>query len=156
MSIGDVALARWRSGLGEVAWSKHVTEVLPVLPVVLSMLVLAVALLPEVTTAIPSLNDDAAHYSLILNASRAIDAGKNPVDHWAPDLEFGFPQFAYYQHLPHLFVIGLHRLLLRQVELLTLFNLTRYVLMVGFPLTVYWSLRPSGRCTISANTASGS
>jgi hypothetical protein len=116
-------------------------DALPLLPVALSMLVMAVALLPEVTVAVPSLNDDAAHYSLIQNASRAVDAGKNPVDHWAPDLEFGFPQFAYYQHLPHLLVVALHRLLLRQVDLLTLFNLTRFVLMVGFPMTVYWSLR---------------
>ena len=125
---------------GEV-WSQRLAEALPLFPVALSMLVLAIALLPEVTVAIPSLNDDAAHFSLIQNASRAIDAGKNPFDHWAPDLEFGFPQFAYYQHLPHLFVVAVHRLLLRQVELLTLFNLTRYVLMVAFPVTVYWSLR---------------
>ena len=125
---------------GEV-WSQRIAGALPLFPVALSMFVLGIALLPEVTVAIPSLNDDAAHYSLIQNASRAIDAGKNPIDHWAPDLEFGFPQFAYYQHLPHLFVVALHRLLLRQVELLTLFNLTRYVLMVAFPVTVYWSLR---------------
>jgi len=128
-------------GVGGEVWAQRLADALPLFPVALSMLVLSIALLPEVTVAIPSLNDDAAHYSLIQNASRAIDAGKNPVDHWAPDLEFGFPQFAYYQHLPHLFVVALHRLLLRQVELLTLFNLTRYVLMVAFPVTVYWSLR---------------
>src|SRR5688500_11216688 len=130
-----------KEGVGGEVWAQRLADVLPLFPVALSMLVLGIALLPEVTVAIPSLNDDAAHYSLIQNASRAIDAGKNPVDHWAPDLEFGFPQFAYYQHLPHLFVVALHRLLLRQVELLTLFNLTRYVLMVAFPVTVYWSLR---------------
>ena len=140
-----LTLGRPLSGTGEEVkgevWSQRLAEALPLFPVALSMLILAIALLPEVTVAIPSLNDDAAHYSLIQNASRAIDAGKNPFDHWAPDLEFGFPQFAYYQHLPHLFVVAVHRLLLRQVELLTLFNLTRYVLMVAFPVTVYWSLR---------------
>ena len=130
-----------KEGVGGEVWAQRLADVLPLFPVALSMLVLGIALLPEVTVAIPSLNDDAAHYSLIQNASRAVEAGKNPVDHWAPDLEFGFPQFAYYQHLPHLFVVALHRLLLRQVELLTLFNLTRYVLMVAFPVTVYWSLR---------------
>jgi hypothetical protein len=141
MSVSGLALPRWRVALGETAWSRRVAWALPLLPVWLSMLVLGVALLPEVTVAVPSLNDDAAHYSLILNASRAIDAGQNPVDHWAPDLEIGYPQFAYYQHLPHLFVVALDRLLLRQVELLTLFNLTRYVLLLAFPITVYWSLR---------------
>jgi hypothetical protein len=141
MSIGALDLQRWRTGFRTVEWSERLTEVLPLVPIAVSMLVMAVALLPEVSVAIPNLNDDAAHYSLILNASRAIDAGQNPLDHWAPDLEFGYPQFAYYQHLPHLFVVGLNRLLFRQVDLLTLFNLTRYALMVGFPVTVYWSLR---------------
>ena len=141
MSVSGLALQRWRLVIGETAWSQRIAWALPLAPMWLSMLVLGIALLPEVTVAVPSLNDDAAHYSLILNASRAIDAGLNPVDHWAPDLEIGFPQFAYYQHLPHLFVVALSRLLLRQVDLLTLFNLTRYVLLVGFPVTVYWSLR---------------
>src|SRR5690606_24853386 len=141
MSVSGVALPRWRVALGETAWSRRLAWALPLLPVWLSMLVLGVALLPEVTVAIPSLNDDAAHYSLVQNASRAIDAGKNPFDHWAPDLEIGYPQFAYYQHLPHLFVVAAERVLFRQVDLLTLFNLTRYVLLVAFPVTVYWSLR---------------
>ena len=141
MNVSGLALPRWRVALGEIAWSERLAWALPLVPMWLSMLVLGVALLPEIAVAIPSLNDDAAHYSLILNASRAIDAGQNPVDHWAPDLEIGYPQFAYYQHLPHLFVVALDRLLFRQVELLTLFNLTRYALLVGFPITVYWSLR---------------
>ena len=141
MSVTDLSLQRWRLALGEMAWSDRIAWAMPLLPMWVSMFVLGIALLPEVTVAIPSLNDDAAHYSLILNASRAIDAGQNPVDHWAPDLEIGYPQFAYYQHLPHLFVVALHRVLLRQVELLSLFNLTRYALLVGFPITVYWSLR---------------
>jgi hypothetical protein len=140
-------------GVGGEVWPQRLIGALPLFPVAVSMVVLAVALLPEVTIAVPSLNDDAAHYSLSQNASRAIDAGKNPVDHWAPDLEFGFPQFAYYQHLPHLFVVGLHRFLFRQVDLLTLFNLTRYVLMVAFPITVYWSLRQLGFSRPAAATA---
>ena len=141
MSVSGLAVQRWRLALGETAWSQRLAWTLPLIPIWLSMLVLGVALLPEVSVAVPSLNDDAAHYSFILNVSRAIDAGQNPIDHWAPDLEIGFPQFAYYQHLPHLLVVGLDRLLLQQVELLTLFNLTRYALLVAFPITVYWSLR---------------
>ena len=144
MSVSGIALQRWRLAIGETAWSDRIAWALPLVPMWLSIIVLAVALLPEVTIPVPSLNDDAAHYSLILNASRAIDAGLNPFDHWAPDLEIGYPQFAYYQHIPHLFVVALNRLLLRQVDLLTLFNLTRYVLLVGFPITVYWSMRQFG------------
>lgn len=104
----------------------------------------AKALFPELSLPIPSLNDDAFHYLFIQRASEALANGENPFDHWAPELELGFPQFFYYQHLPHLTVVLLHRLLLKQADLLTLFNLVRYLLLLGFPLTVYWSMRRLG------------
>ena len=103
-----------------------------------------IALLPELLLPIPSLNDDAHHYLYVQRASEALAGGENPIDHWVPEVEFGFPQFFYYQHLPHLAVVLLHRLLLKQMDLLTLFNLVRYLLLVGFPLTVYWSMRRLG------------
>ncbi len=144
MSVAGLTLQRWRSGFVESVWADRLIDALPLVPVVISVVFMAIALLPEVTVPVPSLNDDASHYSLILNASRAIDAGLNPIDHWAPDLEIGYPEFAYYQHLPALFVVALNRLVLRSVSLLTLFNLTRWALMAGFPITVYWSLRQLG------------
>ncbi|HEX5368877.1 MAG TPA: hypothetical protein VFY10_05615 [Dehalococcoidia bacterium] len=144
MSVAGLTLQRWRSGFAESVWADRLVDALPLVPVIVSVIFMAIVLLPEVTVPVPSLNDDAAHYSLILNASRAIDAGLNPIDHWAPDLEIGYPQFAYYQHLPALFVVALNRLVLRSVSLLTLFNLTRWALMAGFPITVYWSLRKLG------------
>ena len=39
------------------------------------------------------LNDDATHYLLIQRASEALATGENPIDHWVPELEFGFPWF---------------------------------------------------------------
>jgi len=101
----------------------------------------AIALLPELRCPVPSLNDDAFHYLFVQRASQALSNGENPFDHWVPQLELGFPQFFYYQHLPHLAVVALHRLLLQRVSLLTLFNLVRYLLMVLLPITVYWSMR---------------
>jgi len=118
-------------------WTKAVLLLLVLIPTVFN----AIALWPEVSVPIPSLNDDASHYLLIQRSSEALANGENPFDHWVPELEFGFPQFFYYQHLPHLAVVFLHRLLLKQVDLLTLFNLTRYLLMLGFPVTVYWAMR---------------
>lgn len=149
----DTAPRGLRHRLATSVWTARLAHAVPLLPVALSMLVMGIALLPEVTVGIPSLNDNAAHYALIQNADRAIAAGLNPVDHWAADLELGYPQFAYYQHLPHLFVVVLERLTLGQADLLTLFNLTRYVLMVGFPVTVYWSLRQLGFSRPAAGTA---
>src|SRR5881296_3895860 len=113
----------------------------------------AVALWPELSVAIPSLNDDAFHFLLIQRASEALATGENPFDHWAPELDLGFPQLLYYQHLPHLTVVALHRLLLKQVDLLILFNSIRYLLLVGFPLTVYCSMRRLGFSIVAGGFA---
>src|SRR5262249_30042941 len=58
-----------------------------------------------------------------------------------PELELGFPWFFYYQHLPHLTVVGLHRLFFQRQDLLTIFNALRYALLVTFPIVVCWSMR---------------
>ncbi len=113
------------------------------LPLLLSITFTALALVPELRP-LPSLNDDAFHFLLVQGAEAAWSHGENIVDFWSPYLELGFPQFLYYQHLPHLAVALIHRLLPWQVELITVFNAVRYVLLVGFPLTVYWSLRKLG------------
>ena len=110
---------------------------------VLPMLFNAIVLLPEITVAIPSNNDDADHYAYIQRADDAISRGANPFDFWAPEMEFGFPPFVYYQHLPHLAIVALHRFV-PFVDLLTLFNFVRWLLMVALPVTVWWSLRRLG------------
>jgi hypothetical protein len=101
----------------------------------------ALALLPELTVAIANLNDDAFHWAFIQRGIDALARGENVLEFWVPQLGLGFPQFLYYQSLPHLFVIFLHRALFGIVDANVLFNLVRYVLLVTFPLTVFWSLR---------------
>ena len=109
------------------------------------MLATAIALAPEVTIPVPSVNDDMLHYLFIqrMPSERARNGG-NVFDHWLPQIDLGLPQFLFYQHLPHLFVIALQRLTLDNVDLLTVFNVVRYVLLVAFPLTVFWSMRRMG------------
>ncbi|HVN29458.1 MAG TPA: hypothetical protein VMT64_13265, partial [Candidatus Binataceae bacterium] len=109
--------------------------------VLLPMLFNAFVLMPEATHLTPSANDQVFHYLFIERADQAIAAGDNPFDHWLLEVELGFPEFIYYQNLPHLMVVALHRVLFRQVSLLRLLNLVRYLLMVTFPLTVFWSMR---------------
>lgn len=104
----------------------------------------AIALLPELTVPVPSNNDDATHFLLVQRASEALASGENVLDHWVPQLELGFPWFIYYQPLPALVVVLLHRALFGLVDLITVFNLVRYALLVGLPLTVFWSLRRIG------------
>ena len=111
------------------------------------------ALLPELTVAVPSNNDDATHFLLIQRASEALANGENVLDHWVPQLELGFPWFIYYQPLPALLVVLVHRALLGLVDLLTVFNAVRYVLLVGLPITVFWSLRRMGVAAAGAAMA---
>ena len=108
------------------------------------MLFNAIALLPEVAYPLPNVNDDAEHILFIQQASDAWAAGQDPLDFWVPQVELGFPQFLYYQNLAHLVVVALGKLTFGLVPLRTLFDLVRYVLLVAFPLTVFWSMRRLG------------
>lgn len=117
----------------------------------------AFLLLPELTVPVPSNNDDATHFVLIQRASEALASGENVLDHWVPQFELGFPWFVYYQPLPALAVVLLHRVTLGMLDLLTVFNLTRYALLIAFPLTVFWSLRymrvPAAGAAVAAAAA---
>lgn len=108
------------------------------------MLFDAITLFPEVVVPVPSNNDDAFHFLFVQRASDALARGANPLDFWTPQLELGFASFVHYQNLAHLAVVGLHRALFGLVDLFTLFNVIRYLLLVLFPLTVLWSLRHMG------------
>src|SRR5439155_513762 len=101
----------------------------------------AIGLLPEVTVPVANVNDDTEHALYIENASDALARGENVLDFWVPEMDEGFPQFLYYQNLPHLSVIALHRILLATIDIFTVFNLVRYLGLVLFPLTVFWSMR---------------
>src|SRR5205809_3915996 len=110
----------------------------------------AIALLPEVTIAVPNVNDDAEHVLFIQQASDAWAGGQDPLDFWVPQVELGFPQFLYYQNAPHLVVVALAKMTFGLVSLRTLFDLVRYVLLVSFPLTVFWSMRRLGFSDVAA------
>ena len=113
----------------------------------------AVGLLPELVIPVPSNNDDATHFLLIQRMSDALARGENPLDFWVPQVELGFPWLVYYQPLPALAVVLLHRALVGTVDLITVFNAVRYLLLVGFPLTVFWSLRHMGVSAAGAAVA---
>ncbi len=128
-------------------WTAAVLLTLVLIPILFN----AIMLLPELRP-VPSMNDDAWQYLFVQRASIATAQGGNPFDPWFPELELGYPQFHYYQHLPHLAVVLLNRMLVKRVDLLTLFNVIRYLLLVGFPITVYWSMRTMEFSTVAAAT----
>lgn len=125
-------------------------RLLPGALVVAVVLFNAITLLPEVVVPVPSNNDDAFHLLLVRRASEALASGENPFDLWTPQLELGFATFVHYQNLPHLAVVALNRLLVGLPDLLTLFDLVRYLLLVLLPVTVLWSLRRMGLSFASA------
>jgi len=104
----------------------------------------AVGLVPEIAYPVPNLNDDAQHVAFVRRAADGWSRGENVVDLWVPQFELGVPQFLDYQHLPHVTVAALGRLTLGAIDLRTLFDLVRYVLLLAFPLTVLWSMRTMG------------
>jgi hypothetical protein len=110
----------------------------------------AVALVPEVLYPLPNVNDDAEHVLMTERASEAFATGENPLDVWVPQLELGFPQLLYYQHLAHLTVVAVDRVLFERLPIRTVFDLVRYLLLVTFPLTVLWSMRTMGFSTSAA------
>src|ERR1700722_4498276 len=119
-------------GGGKTGGALRTLRIAALLLVALPILFNAIALAPELHASVPGDNDEIFHYLFIERANQAISAGDNPSDHWLPELELGFPQFLYYQNLPHLTVVAVHRLLLERVSLLTVLNLIRYLLMVLF------------------------
>ncbi len=117
------------------------------------MLFNAVALWPEVAYPLPNVNDDAEHALFVQRSVEAFHDGENPVDMWVPQLELGFPQFALYQHGAHVTVATLDVILPGNIDPRRLFDLIRWLLMVTFPLTVFWSLRHVGIDAVGAAVA---
>jgi hypothetical protein len=113
----------------------------------------AVALLPEVAYLVPNVNDDAQHVAFVQRAADAWSRGENVLDLWVPEFELGVPQFLDYQHLPHVAVVLLGRLTGGAIDLRTLFDLVRYALLLGFPLTVFWAMRTMGFTTVAGAIA---
>ena len=136
----DAAAAIARERASALRVQHAVLAALLVFPMIFN----AAVLLPEVTIALPSNNDDANHFVYVQRASEAFARGENPFDFWTPEMELGFAPFVYYQHLPHLAVVALHRALFGLVDILTLFNGVRWLRLVTLPLTVWWSLRRMG------------
>jgi len=113
----------------------------------------AVALVPEVAYPVPNVNDDAQHVAFVRRAADAWSRGENVLDHWVPQFELGVPQFLDYQHLPHVAVVLLGRLTGGSIDPRTLFDLVRYAFLLGFPLTVFWSMRTMGFTTVTSAIA---
>jgi hypothetical protein len=101
----------------------------------------AIFLMGEVTVSTFSLNDDVLHLTVTQEASSALRQGLDPTDFWLTRIGLGFPLFHYYQHLPHVVLAGLDQVTSFFLPLPRLFDMSRYLLLVVFPLSVFWAMR---------------
>ncbi len=104
----------------------------------------ALALAHELAVSRVDLNDNVFHLTLIERTVETLEAGANPFDFWVSEWTLGYPVPRTYQPLGHLAVAGLHLVLGKSVELVTLFAWARYLLLCGWPLTVFASARLLG------------
>jgi len=101
----------------------------------------AVFLMGEVTVSTFNLNDDVLHLTATQEASSALRQNLDPTDFWLTRIGLGFPLFHYYQHLPHVVLAGLDQVTSSFLPLPSLFDVSRYLLLVFFPLSVFWAMR---------------
>ena len=114
--------------------------------IVIFVLTVAVAfnlwhLYPEVTDDTLAVNDSVFHWLLAGSAVEALTNGKDVTDPWQRTMSLGFPNFHYYQHLPHIAVAFIHFLTLEAFTVFEMMRWTTYLLLSLFPLSIYWSLR---------------
>jgi hypothetical protein len=101
----------------------------------------AVFLWSEVAVSTYSLNDEVLHLTATQEASLALRQHLNPTDFWLTQIGLGFPLFHYYQHFPHIVLAGLDQVTSSFLPLPRLFDISRYLLLVFFPLSVFWVMR---------------
>ena len=123
------------------------------LPLGLALAFNCFAFLPEVTLTAPDLNDHVLHYALISRINDVWQDGGNPRDPWIPYWGEGFPLLRYYQHLPHLLVAFVFRLLRGLVPLYDLFKGLHFVLLVLAPVAFYLGSRWLGFEPLAASFA---
>lgn len=104
----------------------------------------AVFLWPEVAVSTWSLNDDVLHLTAAQEASLAIHQNLDPSDFWLSPIDLGLPLFHYYQHLPHVVLATLDQVTSFILPLPRLFDISRYLFLVLFPLSVFWAMRRFG------------
>jgi hypothetical protein len=122
----------------------------PVLLVLAACLFNALAYQSELSVAAPDINDDVFHFGLIQRMNAAWDAGGNPLDTWIGYWGQGFPVLRYYQHLPHLVVVGTYRLLGGLVPLHAVFDGMTLLLLSLLPLSFYVGTRRLGAAPMTA------
>jgi hypothetical protein len=118
--------------------------------VLASCLFSAVAFRSEWSAHGPDVNDHVFHFAMIQRVAEVWEAGGNPRDPWIPYWGGGFPVLRYYQHLPHVGVVWIHRLLGQGIALRDVFEAVHFAAIVLLPFAYYVGARWLGMARHSA------
>ena len=119
----------------------------PIILALISVVFNLIMLFPE-TSIKMDVNDNVFAFSLIKRMNLVLTEIRDSgnlfnlpllIDHWIPEWAMGFPVFSFYQHLPSLIIVLLYRL--TNLELMTVFNWFKYLLLCFYPLVIYHSAR---------------
>lgn len=112
---------------------------LPWALVLAACLLTAIAYRSEVTDGAPEVNDAIFHLALVDRVSAT-----GSLDPWIPYWGMGFPVLRYYQHLPHVAVVLVHRLLLQRLPLPTVYHGLLLGALALLPAAFYFGARRLG------------
>lgn len=108
----------------------------------------AIFLWSEVSVPTYNLNDEIYHQLSTRGAAEALENGLNPTDYWLSEIELGFPLFHHYQHFPQLILAIINYIISLPVS--RLFDFSRYLLLVLFPLSIFLAMKRFGFNSIAA------
>lgn len=112
--------------------------------VFLAIIFNSVFLWSEAAISTFSLNDEVLHQVAAQEASSALKGGFDPTDFWFSKVELGYPLFHHYQHLPQLILAIADQFTSSFFPISRLFDFSRYLFLVLFPLSIFWAMRRFG------------
>jgi len=104
----------------------------------------AVLLWPEAGVPAFSMNSDVLHLTATQQAASVLRQHLDPTDFWLPPVGLGFALFHQYEHLPLLVLAGIGQVTSFILPLPRLFDISRYLLLVFFPASVFRAMRRFG------------
>jgi hypothetical protein len=101
----------------------------------------AIFLWTEVGVSTFELNDNLIHLSSAREASLVLGQGLDPTDFWLRQFDLGVPFFHFYQNLPQVMLAVIDQGTSFILPISHLFDISRYLLLVFFPLSIFWAMR---------------
>ncbi len=111
--------------------------------VFIAVIFTAIFYFPELVVNSPDVNDNTFHLGLIKSVNDRVTEFAS-LDYWIPYWMGGYPVFHDYQYLPHLVTVLVYRIFLEELSLQFVMHLLIYLLLVFFPVVIYYSLRKIG------------